>query len=348
MSGTKSIKAILADIRRDVDREKLEGCKVVTWEDMVTLDVPVIPMPSPRINAALGVGGLPLGRIVEIFGPEAGGKTTLALHAAAMAQRQGLTTAYIDMEHALDPRYCNNLGVDMNKLIVSQPDTGDDALSLAKILVENGVSLIVIDSVSALLSREELKKGITDANVGLQARMMSQGLRQLVPSVARSQSCIVFTNQVREKVSFMGGETTPGGRALKHTASIRIRIGRISPATDESKTQISRVKIVKNKLSAPFKTCDVEIVYGFGLDGLSETVKFAKEIKLIKSGGPYMTMPHLDCPGLKNHKPEDVIKLQGMDKAKHFVETTEGYLEALRAKSEEYYEQQRAGSQSQG
>lgn len=335
-------KEILSNIRRAVNAEKLEGCQVVTWEDALDSNIPVIPLPSSRINAALGCGGLPQGRIVEIFGPESGGKTTLALHAIASAQAMGKTCAFVDMEHALSPRYAAALGVDMDNLIVSQPDTGDDAMSLCKILVENGVDLIVLDSVAALVSKDELKKGITDANVGLQARMMSQGLRQLIPSVAKSGSIMIFTNQVRDKISFMGGETTGGGRALKFYASVRIRIGRISAAKDNTdQRQTSRVKIVKNKVGAPFRECDVDIVFGEGIDSVTDTIQFAKELKVIKMGGPYMTMPILECEGLKDHEAGQEIKMRGVEAARGFVLETEGYLDALQRAAEKAYEQSR-------
>jgi len=334
-------KEILANIRRAVAAEKLEGCPVVTWEDFVGVDIPVIPLPSSRINAALGCGGLPLGRIIEVFGPESGGKTTLALHAIVEAQKMGLTAAFVDMEHSMDPTYASNLGVDMENLIVSQPDTGDDAMSLCKILVENGVDLIVIDSVAALVSKAELEKGICDANIGLQARMMSQGLRQLVPSVAKANAILLLTNQVRDKISFMGGETTGGGRALKFYASVRIRIGRISAAKEtKEERQTSRVKIVKNKVGAPFRECDVDIIFGEGIDSVTDTLQFAKEMKVIISGGPYMTMPIVECEGLKDHDGNE-LKFRGLEAARGFVLETEGYLEALKLLTEKAYEQSR-------
>jgi recombination protein RecA len=334
-------KEILNNIRRAVTAEKLEGCPVVTWEDIVGNDIPVVPLPSSRINAALGCGGLPCGRVIEIFGPEAGGKTTLALHAIASAQALGKTAAFVDMEHSLSPNYAAKLGVDMDNLIVSQPDTGDDAMSLCKILVENGVDIIVLDSVAALVSKAELDKGICEANVGLQARMMSQGLRQLSPSVAKAGSILIFTNQVRDKISFMGGETTGGGRALKFYASVRMRIGRISAAKDtKDERQTSRVKIVKNKVGAPFRECEVDIVFGEGIDSITDTLLFAKEMKVIKTGGPYMTMPVVECEGLKDHDGNE-LKFRGLEAARGFVLETEGYLEALKLMTEKAYEQSR-------
>lgn len=332
---------VLNNIRRAVTAEKLEGCLVVTWEDIVGIDIPVIPLPSSRINAALGCGGLPCGRIVEIFGPEAGGKTTLALHAIASAQEMGKTAAFVDMEHSLSPSYAAALGVDMENLIISQPDTGDDAMSLCKILVENGVDLIVLDSVAALVSKAELEKGICEANIGIQARMMSQGLRQLVPSVAKANAILLFTNQVRDKISFMGGETTGGGRALKFYASVRIRIGRISAAKEtKEERQTSRVKIVKNKVGTPFRECEVDIVFGEGIDSITDTVQFAKEMKVIKTGGPYMTMPIVECEGLKDHDGNE-LKFRGLEAARGFVLETEGYLDALKLLTEKVYAESR-------
>lgn len=334
-------KEILSNVRRAVTAKKLEGCEVVTWEDFVNVDIPVIPLPSARINAALGCGGLPCGRIVEVFGPESGGKTTLALHSIAQAQAMGKTAAFVDMEHSMDPTYAAALGVNMEDLIVSQPNTGDDAMVLCKLLVENGVDIIVIDSVAALVSKAELEKEINDSNIGLQARMMSQGLRQLVPSVAKAGSIILFTNQVRDKISFMGGETTGGGRALKFYASVRLRIGRISAAKDtKDERQTSRVKVVKNKVGAPFRECDVDIVFGEGIDSITDTLQFAKEMKVIKMGGPWMTMPLLECAGLAGHDGNE-IKFKGLDAARGFVMETEGYLDVLKTETEKAYEQSR-------
>lgn len=334
-------KEILNNIRRAITSDKLEGCTVQTWEDEVGVDIPVVPLPSARINAALGCGGLPCGRVVEIFGPEAGGKTTLALHAIASAQEMGKTVSFVDMEHSLSPTYAAALGVDMENLIISQPDTGDDAMSLLKILVENGVSLIVLDSVAALVSKAELEKGICDANIGIQARMMSQGLRQLVPSVAKAGAILLFTNQVRDKISFMGGETTGGGRALKFYASVRIRIGRISAAKETKEhRQTSRVKIVKNKVGTPFRECEVDIVFGKGIDAVTDTVQFAKEMKVIKTGGPYMTMPIIECEGLKNHDGNE-LKYRGLDSACEFVTNCKGYLDALKLLTEKAYAESR-------
>jgi len=333
---------ILNNIRRAVAGAKLEGCPVVTWEDYVGVDIPVIPLPSARINAALSCGGLPCGRVVEIFGPESGGKTTLALHAIVEAQQMGKTAAFVDMEHSMDPTYAADLGVDMDNLIVSQPDTGDDAMSLCKILVENGVDLIVIDSVAALVSKAELEKGICDANIGLQARMMSQGLRQLVPIVAKAGAILLLTNQVRDKISFMGGETTGGGRALKFYASVRIRIGRISAAKEtKEERQTSRVKIVKNKVGAPFRECDVDIIFGKGIDGVTDTLQFAKELKVIKTGGPWMTLPIVECEGLKDHDGNE-LKFKGLEASREFVLETEGYLEVLKLLTEKAYADSRA------
>jgi recombination protein RecA len=335
-------KEILSNIRRAIKAEKLEGCPVVTWEDFVGVDIPVVPLPSARINAALGCGGLPFGRIIEVFGPESGGKTTLALHAIASAQAMGKTVAFVDMEHSMDPTYAHNLGVDMDNLIVSQPDTGDDALSLCKILVENGIDLIVLDSVAALTSKAELEKGICEANIGLQARMMSQGLRQLVPSVAKANAILLFTNQVRDKISFMGGETTGGGRALKFYASVRMRIARTSTmATGEKEErQTSKVKIVKNKVGSPFRECEVDILFGQGIDSVTDTIQFAKEMKVIKMGGPWMTLPIVECKGLKDHN-GDELKYRGLEPARDFVLETEGYLEALKLLVEKAYEESR-------
>ena len=332
-----NVKKILTDIRRGIKAEKLEDCEVRTWEDMVDIDIPVFPTPSARLNVALGVGGLPRGRIVEIFGSESSGKTTLTLHAIASAQKAGCVAGFIDVEHSLSPTYASNLGINMDNLVISQPDTGDDAMQLAKIMVENGVALIVIDSVSALVSKEELKKGITESNIGLQARMMSQGLRQLVGPVSKSNSCIIFTNQVREKVGVMYGnpETTSGGRALKFYSSIRIRISSVKSSGDIAERGTSRIKIVKNKLAAPFKECDVDIIYGKGIDNLSDTVLFSKELGIIEQNGPYYKLPKFE--GLVYEDDLEEIKIQGLEKVYNFVQSVDGYLDKLMIRTKEVY-----------
>jgi recombination protein RecA len=330
---------------KDLKREQLlakikAGCKDAkidesslpqTWHDMAIADVPVIATPSPGLNKALGIGGIPFGRIVEIYGTEASGKTTLALQLAAAAQKAGRDVAFIDMAQSLDPKYVEALGVNMADVFISQPTTGDDALALAKVMAEAGVGLIVVDDVPSMVSRAELEKEITDSNIGLQARMMSQGLRQLQPILRRSDTCLIFINQIREKIGVMYGnpETTPGGRALKFFASMRIEMRGTSKRDEEGGT--TKVKVVKNKLAPPYKDCEIRIVYGKGIDGSDETFGIAVELDIIKKAGAWFVMPQLNCKGINELKGEDIsnLKFHGEDNAKIFIGQTEGYFEAL-------------------
>jgi recombination protein RecA len=256
--------------------------------------VSVISSGSISVDAALGVGGFPRGRIVEIFGPESSGKTTLALHVIAEAQKTGGTAAFIDAEHALDPVYARKLGVDTDNLLVSQPDYGEQALEIASALVASGaVDVIVIDSVAALVPKAELEGEMGDSHVGLHARLMSQALRKLAGSVCRTNTCLVFINQIREKIGVMFGspETTTGGRALKFYASVRADVRRIATIKDGDSVTGSRtrVKMVKNKVAAPFREAEFDVIHGEGISREGDLIDFGAAKAVIEKSGSWLS-----------------------------------------------------------
>lgn len=256
------------------------------------LQLECISTGSINLDIALGLGGVPRGRIIEIYGPESSGKTTLALHIIAEAQKNGGSAAFIDAEHALDPSYARKLGVDVDDLIVSQPDTGEQALEIAEALVRSGaIDVIVVDSVAALVPKAEIEGEMGDAHVGLQARLMSQALRKLAGSVNKSKTTTIFINQLREKVGIMFGnpEVTPGGRALKFYASVRMdvrRIDSIKQGTDILGNR-TRVKVVKNKVSPPFKQAEFDIMYGEGISRSGDVIDVAADLDVVKKSGAW-------------------------------------------------------------
>jgi len=256
--------------------------------------VAVIPTGSIALDVALGIGGIPRGRIVEIYGPESSGKTTLTLHAIANAQKGGGIAAFIDAEHALDPEYAKKLGVDIDSLLVSQPDTGEQALEIADMLVRSGsIDLIVIDSVAALVPRAEIEGEMGDAHVGLQARLMSQALRKLTGALSQTQTTMIFINQLREKVGVFFGspETTSGGKALKFYASVRLDIRRIETLKDgtDAVGNRTRVKVVKNKMAPPFKQAEFDILYGIGISREGSLIDYGVEHEIVRKSGAWYT-----------------------------------------------------------
>jgi recombination protein RecA len=256
--------------------------------------VEVIPTGSIALDVALGIGGLPRGRIVEVYGPESSGKTTVALHAIANAQRAGGIAAFIDAEHALDPEYAKKLGVDTDALLVSQPDTGEQALEIADMLIRSGsIDIIVIDSVAALVPKAEIEGEMGDSHVGLQARLMSQALRKLTGALSNTKTTAIFINQLREKIGVFFGspETTAGGKALKFYASVRLDIRRIETLKDGTDAigNRTRVKVVKNKMAAPFKQAEFDIMYGVGISREGSLIDFGVEHGVVKKSGAWYT-----------------------------------------------------------
>jgi len=285
----KALESALAQI----DRQFGKG-SVMRLGSEERAPVEVIPTGSIALDVALGVGGLPRGRIIEIYGPESSGKTTLTLHAIANAQRAGGIAAFIDAEHALDPEYAAKLGVDIDALLVSQPDTGEQALEIADMLIRSGsIDLVVIDSVAALVPRAEIEGEMGDSHVGLQARLMSQALRKLTGGLNQTKTTAIFINQLREKIGVFFGspETTAGGKALKFYASVRLDIRRIETLKDgtEAVGNRTRVKVVKNKMAPPFKQAEFDILYGTGISREGSLIDFGVEHEIVKKSGAWFT-----------------------------------------------------------
>ena len=288
---TKKTKALELAISQ-IDRQFGKGSIMKLGEDHVPTIENSVSTGCLSLDVALGVGGVPRGRIIEVYGPESSGKTTLALHIVAEAQKAGGYAAYIDAEHAVDPEYSKNLGVNIEELLISQPDTGEQALEICETLVRSGaVDVIVIDSVAALVPRAELEGDMGDTHVGLQARLMSQALRKLTGTVSRSNTTVIFINQIREKIGVMFGnpETTPGGRALKFYSSIRMEIRRITSLKDGGEMVGSRVrvKVVKNKVAPPFKQTEFDIMYGQGISYEGDVLDLAVSGDIVEKTGAW-------------------------------------------------------------
>ena len=295
------------------------------------LNVEAIPTGSLSLDLALGIGGVPRGRIIEIYGPESSGKTTLALHCIAEGQKRGGNAAFIDVEHALDPVYAGNLGVDVDSLLVSQPDTGEQALEITEALVRsNAIDVIVVDSVAALVPRAEIEGEMGDSHVGLQARLMSQALRKLAGAISKSNCVAIFINQLREKVGVIYGnpEVTPGGRALKFYSSVRIEVRKaevIKSGTDIIGSR-TRAKVVKNKLAPPFRTAEFDVMYGTGISRTGELLDIAVKLEIVQKAGAWFS-----------YNGERIG--QGRDNSKEFLATHPEIADEIEAKVRENVDQ---------
>lgn len=302
----KALNAAIAHI------EKQFGAgSVMRMGEKTALNVEAIPTGSIGLDMALGIGGLPKGRIIEIFGPESGGKTTVTLHAIAETQKRGGIAAFVDVEHALDPVYAKTLGVDLDQLLVSQPDTGEQALDIMEALVRSGaIDLIVLDSVAAIVTRAEIEGEMGDSFVGVQARLMSAAMKRLTAVISKSNTVAVFINQLREKIGIMFGnpETTPGGRALKFYASVRIEVRKGEPIKENGQTigNRTKVKVIKNKVAPPFKSCEFDMIFGHGISRLGEILDYAVELGFVKKSGAWFSY-------------NDMRIGQGRENAKKFI-----------------------------
>ncbi len=323
-----------------IEKQFGKGSIMRLGEDAVLPDIKSISTGSLSLNIALGIGGVPCGRIVEIYGPESSGKTTLALHIAAEAQKKGGVAAFVDAEHALDVHYAKKLGINTDDLLISQPDTGEQALEIVEVLVRSGaIDVLVIDSVAALVPRAEIEGDMGDSHMGLQARLMSQALRKLTGTISKSNCCVIFINQIRMKIGVMFGnpETTTGGNALKFYASVRMDIRRIA-ALKQGQDVIgnrTRVKVVKNKVAPPFKEAEFDIMYGEGISHVGDLVDLGVECNIIEKSGSWFSYG------------EERIG-QGRENAKQYLTEHSETASEIEAKVLEHYGLNPAGSTSEG
>ncbi|MBR0041142.1 MAG: recombinase RecA [Oscillospiraceae bacterium] len=311
----KALETAIAKIEKDYGKGT-----IMRLGDDISVNVEALSTGSLSLDFALGIGGVPKGRIIEIYGPEASGKTTLALHIVASAQKNGGDAAYIDVEHALEPAYARALGVDIDSLLISQPDTGEQALDITESLVRSGaIDVIVVDSVAALIPRAELEGEVGDTVVGMLARLMSQAMRRLAGAISKNNCTVIFINQLRQKIGVMYGnpETTPGGLALKYYASVRIDVRRIETlkANGEMIGNRTRAKVVKNKVAPPFREAEFDIMYGEGISRLSEIIDLAVKLELIEKGGAWFTV--------------NGQRLQGKDAVKDYLASNPEYCDKL-------------------
>ena len=311
-----------------IEKEFGKG-SVMKLGEATSMAIDVISTGSIGLDIAVGIGGLPKGRIIEVYGPESSGKTTVALHTVAEAQKQGGIAAFIDAEHALDPVYAKALGVDIDNLIISQPDTGEQALEIAEALIRSGaIDIIVVDSVAALVPRAEIEGDMGDSHVGLQARLMSQALRKLTGSIKKSNCVAIFINQLREKVGIMFGnpETTTGGRALKFYSSVRLDVRKIDTIKQGDKVLGSRtrVKVVKNKVAPPFKQAEFDIMYGEGISKVGDFLDIASDIDIVKKSGAWYSY-------------NDTKLGQGRENVKKFLQDNPDLIKEIDEKVRHYY-----------
>ena len=327
MAKEDKLKALDAAIAQ-IEKQYGKGSVMKLGDNSANMNVETVPTGSLSLDIALGLGGLPKGRIIEVYGPESSGKTTVALHVIAETQKMGGEVAFIDVEHALDPVYAGQLGVDIDNMLVSQPDSGEQALEIAEALARSGaIDCIVIDSVAAMVTKSEIDGEMGDTHVGQLARLMSQAMRKLTSVIAKSNTTAIFINQVREKIGVMYGnpETTPGGRALKFYASVRIEVRRGEQIKNGSEVIGNRTKckVVKNKVAPPFKECEFDIMYGKGISRVGEVLDMAVDLDIVKKGGAWFSY-------------NDMKLGQGRDNAKEFLLNNPDIMDEVEAKIKEH------------